>query len=111
MTSDDIYTVIISLILVFAVLAGICAFVYVISVLIRSLSRNKKVQVVDSDICETVTVPQEQASAPDSYCAQGDDSAVVAAIIAAITAYRRAKYGTQTKNFRVVSFRRTGAGR
>lgn len=106
MTIDDVYTVIISLILVFSVLAGICAFVYVVSVLIRSLSRKTAAPAV-----KEVATEQKEIVLSDANCVQNDDSAIVAAIIAAITAYRQAKFGSAARGFRVVSFKRTGTRR
>lgn len=106
MTIDDIYTVIISLLLVFTVLAGICLFVYAVSALIRLFSRKKSAPVA-TPAADVPVAPatQEQAGGED-------DTAIVAAIIAAITAYRQSKYGhAAASNFKVVSFKRTGAGR
>ena len=105
MNSDDVFLVIISLLLVFAVLAGISLFVSFISFMIRGTSKKdkkEKVRVIATPSAEPTT------DVVKSTAANGDDPAVVAAIIAAITAYRARQYGASNANrFRVVSFKRT----
>lgn len=107
MNRDDIFLVIISLILVFSVLAGISIFVYFISVMIRSASKKEKTEEIPAPVVQNPIVASTKADTLPA-AQVGDDPAIIAAIIAAITAYRAHRYGPVMANrFRVVSFKRT----
>lgn len=104
MTRDDIYLVIISLILVFSVLAGICLFVYLISVMIRGTAKKAE----SGSEVESNNIELPDTNKVVAIKTESDDPQIVAAIIAAISAYRARQYGQANANrFKVVSFRRT----
>ena len=81
-------------ILVFAVLALIW---FILALFGKVFDRKPKIKKV-----ETVTAPKTEAISPTPAPAEQDDKMIVAAIVAAISAYE----GKPTSSFKVVSFRK-----
>lgn len=97
MTIAEVVTT--GLLLVFGLLVLIIGVLYLLPLVLRLLGINRKKEV------KPVARPEEPPKVPEPVKVYSNESQIVAAIMAAITAYEEAQSNPRS-NFRVVSFKR-----